>query len=71
MKRSFIVLIPGYWLLLVETDGSQHDVHDRVGVAVGGWPAILEVSAFVLVDLAGNSDRGASVRRSGAEVVDR
>ncbi len=41
-----------------------------VGITVGGWPPVLEVSLLVLGHRPGDPDGGAAVGHAGGEVVD-
>jgi len=47
--------------LLPEADGSDDDLGDTVGVAVGGRSAILEVSITFLGAITGDTDTAATV----------
>ena len=49
---------------LVETGGSDHDVSDGVGVAVGAGASVLKISAAIVVNAARDADGAASVRRA-------
>lgn len=55
---------------LVEHRRPHDGLSDRVGVAVGRRPPILEVAVAVLADLARDADAGASVGHAGRELED-
>lgn len=56
---------------LIQHSCPHNDIGDRVGVAVGGRTAILQVSISILSHLAWDADGGTAVSHSGRKVVDR
>lgn len=55
---------------LVEHRCPHDGLSDRVGVAVGCWPPILEVAVAILANLARDADAGTSVGHAGGELKD-
>lgn len=55
---------------LVEHRRPHDGLGDRVGVAVGRWPPVLEVAVAILAHLARDADAGASVGHAGGELED-
>lgn len=55
---------------LVEHCCPHDGLGDRIGVAVGRRPPVLEVAVAILADLARDADAGASVGHTGGELED-
>merc|ERR1719150_901937 len=67
---KYIDFISQSFSLLIETDGSDDDLSDRVRVTVAGGSPVLQVSVALLRHVPGDPDAAAPVGHPGTEVVD-
>lgn len=67
---SVVSIVLGLHPGLIEHRRPHDGLSDRIGVAVGCWPPILEVAVAVLADLARDADAGTSVGHASRELED-
>lgn len=64
------LVIRWFVTLLVQQTGADQGLGHAVRVAVGRRTAVFEVASFLLADVTGNADAGASVGHTCRELVD-